>query len=132
MAHLKALMLSRPFLSRMPDQTLIIAGQAEGIGRIQVKRDGSPDRNDATYVTAYFPEHRQVSLRTEVITGAELRACWFNPRTGTAMVPEVLPNQKQMRFTPPTHAPGEDWVLVLDTVPKGYAAPGKAATNTSP
>jgi hypothetical protein len=127
MAHLKALMLSRPFLSRIPDQTLLVEGQADGIGRIQVTRDGSPGRNDATYLMAYFPEHRQVTLRTEVITGSELRTWWFNPRTGAAMTPEVLPNQKQMLFTPPTHAPGEDWVLVLDDTTNDYQAPGKAA-----
>jgi hypothetical protein len=129
MAHLKALMLSRPFLSRMPDQSLIVEGQADGIVRIQATRNGSPGRNDATYVMVYFPEPRQVTLRTESITGSELRVWWFNPRTGTVMTPEVLPNQKQMHFTPPTHAPGEDWVLVLDDAAKGYAAPGTAAAT---
>ena len=127
MAHLKALMLSRPFLSRVPDQTLIVDGQAEGLGRIQVTRDGSAAGNDATYLMAYFPAHRQVTVRTEAIRGSELRAWWFNPRTGAALAPEVLPNAQQMSFTPPTNGADEDWVLVLDDAAKNYDAPGKAA-----
>jgi hypothetical protein len=129
MTHLKALMLSRPFLSRIPDQSLIVEGQAEGIGRIQATRDGSADENDATYVMAYFPEHRQVTLRTEVVTGSDLRSWWYNPRTGSAMASEVLRKKEEMSFTPPTHAPGEDWVLVLDAAAKGYEAPGKATPS---
>ncbi|MFN9938147.1 MAG: DUF4038 domain-containing protein, partial [bacterium] len=82
MAHLKALMLSRPFLSRIPDQSLVVAGQADGLGRIQATRDGVVGGNDASYLMVYFPEHRQVTLRTEVVAGSELRAWWFNPRSG--------------------------------------------------
>jgi len=130
MAHLKSLMLSRPFLARIPDQTVVGEGQVDGIGRLQVTRDGSPGRNDATYVMAYFPAHRQVTLRTEVIPGSELRAWWFNPRTGLATAIGKLRNGKTMRFTPPPAAPGEDWVLVLDDAAKGYEAPAKTASST--
>jgi hypothetical protein len=56
-----------------------------------------------------------------------LRAWWFNPRTGAALAPEVLPNAKRMSFAPPTNDAGEDWVLVLDDAAKNYEAPGTAA-----
>lgn len=126
MKHLKALVMSRPFLTRIPDQSLVIEGQADGLGRIQVSHDGTPNQSDASYIMAYVPEHRPFTLRTETIAGSELRVWWFNPGTGEAMSPIVLPNAKRMPFTPPTMAPGEDWILVIDDAAKRYPAPGKA------
>jgi len=124
MAHLKALMLSRPFLGRVPDQSLVLAGQGDGIGRIQVTRDGSPDRNDATYLMAYFPEHRSVTLATERIGTSELHGWWFNPRTGQATSLGTRRNDLKILFAPPTDVTGEDWVLVLDDAARLYSTPG--------
>jgi hypothetical protein len=125
MAHLKALLLSRPFLSRVPEQALVLSGQGDGLGRIQATRDGGPGRKDATYLMAYFPEHRPVTFATEVIAGSELRCWWFNPRTGQATALGTRHNEKKITFAPPTSAAGEDWVLVLDDAAKRYPAPGE-------
>ena len=130
LAHLKALLLSRPVLSRVPDQALVVAGQGEAVARIQTTRDGTPGRNDATYLMAYFPEHRSVTLATEVIAAPELRGWWFNPRNGQPTALGVLRKGPQMEFTPPTQAAGEDWVLVLDAATSRYPAPGD--TNFPP
>jgi hypothetical protein len=124
LSHLKALMLSRPFLSRLPDQELMLEGQGDGLGRIQATRDGTRGRNDATYVMAYFPEHRPATIKTEKLAAAELRGWWFNPRTGKATALGAMPNRKKISFEPPTNVPGEDWVLVLDDTAKNYRAPG--------
>ena len=40
LSHLKALMLSRPFLSRLPDQELMLEGQGDGLGRIKPRGTG--------------------------------------------------------------------------------------------
>ena len=122
--HLKALVLSRPYLTRLPDQELVIEGQNDGLGRIQATRDGTQGRNDATYLMAYFPDPRRVVIRTEAIAGLELHAWWFNPRTGQVTGLGTLRNEKRMAFTPPTTGPGEDWVLVLDDAAKQYPVPG--------
>jgi len=124
LSHLKALMLSRPFLTRIPDQSLVLDGQGEGVARIQATRDGTPGQNDATYLMAYFPQHRQATLNTERIAGATLRGWWFNPRTGKVTALDTMANQKKMPFTPPTNVPGEDWVLVLDDASRNYPQPG--------
>lgn len=130
LAHLKALLVSRPFLSRLPDQALVVVGQGEAVARIQTTRDGTPGRNDATYLMAYFPEYRSVTLATRVIAGPELRGWWFNPRVGQAAALGTLRKGPTMEFTPPTQAAGDDWVLVLDDATSGYSAPG--ATPLSP
>ncbi len=62
MRHLKNLILSRPFFSRIPDQSLLlvtgqklIASDKKGGNHVQVTRDGSPGKKDATYIMAYTP-----------------------------------------------------------------------------
>lgn len=130
LAHLKALMLSRPFLSRVPDQALVVAGQGDGVSRVQVTRDATPGRSDASYLMAYFPEHREVSLATEAIAGAELHGWWFSPRTGEATPLGTLRKEPKLAFAPPTNAPGEDWVLVLDDAARRYGSPGTIAFAT--
>lgn len=124
MRHLKALMLSRPFLSRIPDQSLVVEGQGDGLARVLATRDGTPGQNDATYVMVYFPEPRQVTIRTEIIVASKVRGWWFNPRTGQVTALDTMANRQRMPFTPPTNVPGEDWVLVLDDASRNYPQPG--------
>jgi hypothetical protein len=60
----------------------------------------------------------------DAIKGARAKAWWFDPRTGQAEAIGEFETRGERRFVPPQ--PGEllDWVLVLDDVSKGYAAPG--------
>ena len=64
------------------------------------------------------------TVRMDEITGARVKAWWFNPRNGEATAIGEFPNTGEREFTPPD--PGEmlDWVLVLDDASKGYPAPG--------
>jgi hypothetical protein len=117
-------MLSRPYLSRIPDQSLVVDGQGEGLARIQATRDGSPDQNNATYLMAYVPQHRRFTINTEKLSATELRGWWFNPRTGKATALGTLRNERKRSFEPPTNVSGEDWVLVLDDAVKNYPEPG--------
>jgi hypothetical protein len=119
-------MLSRPFLARIPDQSVIAPPVPDGVARIQATRDGRPGQDDATYLMAYFPEHRRVTIATGRIAAAKLRGWWFNPRTGEATPLGEWANTKSREFEPPTRAAGEDWVLVLDDAAKAYPAPRPA------
>ncbi len=123
--HLKRLMLSRPYLTRIPDQSVIVSEPPAGIERIQVTRDGRPGQNDATYILAYFPSHHPVTLNTSRIAAATLRGWWYNPRAGEATSIGEMAKGATMRFEPPTNVEGEDWILVLDDASKKYPAPGK-------
>jgi hypothetical protein len=123
--HLKRLMLSRPYVTRIPDQSVIVSAMPEELGRIQVTRDGKVGQNDATYLLAYFPEHHAVTLSTGRIGAARLNVWWFNPRNGNATRLGERANTKTMEFEPPTRAPGEDWVLVLDDAARGFPPPGQ-------
>ena len=70
------------------------------------------------------PVGRAFKVRMEKITGAKVKAWWFNPRDGTATAIGDFDNSGEREFTLPS--PGEllDWVLVLDDADKKSSDPG--------
>jgi hypothetical protein len=125
MQHGRALMESRPFLSRIPDPTVIVTDRVPtsvpGAGRYAfvATRD-----NEGTYAMVYAPIGRPFRVRMNAIAGARVKAWWFNPRTGDATAIGTYANQGEREFTPPDRGEALDWVLVLDDESKRYAAPG--------
>ena len=115
---LRALIECRPFLSRIPDQSLLAtpAGWAESY--VCATRDAN-----GTYALIYLPTREAVTVNLDAFAGKQVRAWWYNPRTGEAtQIGTVLP-MRQVSFTPPVDGP--DWVLVLDDVAQGFDAPGE-------
>jgi hypothetical protein len=130
MQHGRALIESRPFLTRIPDQDVIVpAGVATsipGTGRyfFAATRD-----TEGTYAMVYAPVGRTFTVRMSVIKGP-VKAWWFNPRTGASTAIGSFPNTGERAFTPPDAGEMIDWVLVLDDESRGYPAPGtKAGTR---
>ncbi len=121
----RALMESRPYLTRIPDDSIIatdrVPTSVPGAGRYRfvATRD-----ERGSYAMIYAPVGRTFSVHLDKVTGARVKAWWFNPRDGHAGEIGTFPNQGVHKFTPPD--PGEmvDWVLVLDDAAKGYPAPG--------
>jgi len=126
MQHAKHLLLSRPFLTRVPDDSVIVPDRVPssvpGAGRYRfvATRD-----TDGTYAMVYVPVGRNFNVRMDVIRGKTVRAWWFNPRNGTAYRIGEFSNTGQREFIPPD--PGEylDWVLVLDDAVRNYPPPGQ-------
>ncbi len=123
--YLKRLMLNRPYLTRIPDQSLLLSEQTAPVEHIQITRDGTLDGKNATYLFAYFPAHRRVELDTSRISGETLRVWWMNPRTGECSDGVECANAQKMTFEPKTNAEGEDWVLIVDDASKHYPPPLK-------
>lgn len=129
MQHLRALMESRPFLTRIPDQ-----GRVNDVGtdtdHVQVTRDGTEGKRDATTILVYLPIMREVRIDTSVLAGERLRSWWFDPRTGRARLIGETPNTgsyerpAEQRIQPGDGGP--DWVLVIDDAAKNYPLPGRA------
>ena len=126
MQHGKNLILSRPFLTRVPDDSVIVTDRVPtsvpGAGRYRfvATRDAG-----GSYAMVYVPVGRTFKVRMGKITGAKVKAWWFNPRTGTAEAIGDFPNTGERAFTPPQ--PGEqlDWILVLDDAAKNFPGPGR-------
>ena len=125
MRHGRALIESRPFLTRIPADDVIVAGPVPtsmpGAGRYRfvATRDA-----DGTYAMVYAPIGRRFTVRMDAIKGAKVKAWWFDPRTGRATDAGMFTNAGEREFAPPD--PGEllDWVLVLDDAARNYPPPG--------
>jgi hypothetical protein len=116
---------SRPFLTRVPDDSILVTDRVPtsvpGAGRYRfvATRD-----SEGTYAMVYAPVGRRFAVRMDVITGATVRAWWFNPRDGQAREIGTFANRDEREFTPPDAGEMLDWVLVLDDVARQYPAPG--------
>lgn len=130
MRHLRALVESRPFLTRIPDQSLV-NDVGTDTDHVQVARDGTAGKSDATTILVYLPIMREVRIDTSVIAGDRLRSWWFDPRTGQArLIGESLNAQKYTWPKAQRIRPGEggpDWVLVIDDARRNYGPPGRGA-----
>ena len=126
MKHGRRLMESRPYLTRIPDDSLIVPAAVDmavpGAGTRRFK--GTRD-SDGSYAMIYTPVGRPFEVKHGLVKGDRLRVWWFNPRTGKADVAGDIPNVAPLRFTPPDRGELTDWVLVLDDVSKGYGRPGE-------
>lgn len=111
MQYVRALLESRPFLSRVPDQSLLVSAPGKGAEHVQATRDAN-----GSYAFVYLPTGRPVKVDVRELSGPRLRVAWFDPRTGTTRASGECTNDQPREFTPPSHGPGHDWVLVLDNV----------------
>jgi Protein of unknown function (DUF4038)/Putative collagen-binding domain of a collagenase len=123
--YIKALLYSHPYLARIPDQGIVLAGQGGDIfTRVQATRDGTPGQNDATYIMAYLSAPRAVTLNTAVVSARTLKAYWFSPATCLSEpIAEHFPNSGRLTLEPRPR--GEDWVIVIEAADKKYPRPRK-------
>jgi len=115
--HARRLLESRPFLTRVPDQSLIASAPGKGGDHVQATRD-----EKGTYALVYVPSGKPVTIDLAKLSGEKLVARWFDPRTAKAKEGETFARAGKKAFTPPEGGP--DWVLVLDDEAKRYPVPG--------
>ena len=122
----RRLIESRPFLTRIPDDSLIVPEQVQtsvpgaGSRRYVATRD-----TDGTYAMVYAPIGRPFSVKMDKLKGSTIKAWWFNPRNGEAKANGEFQNKGTQRFSPPDAGELLDWVLVLDDASKNYPPPGQ-------
>ncbi|MBS0265006.1 MAG: glycoside hydrolase family 140 protein [Planctomycetes bacterium] len=128
MIHGRRLIESRPFLTRIPDDSVLVtdrvATSVPGAGRCRfvATRDSA-----GSYAMVYAPIGRAFKVRMDKINGEKVKAWWFNPRTGNAAAIGEFVNTGEREFAP--NDPGEhlDWVLVLDDAARNFPPPGQIA-----
>ncbi len=125
MQHGRALIESRPFLARVPDDSVIVTDRVPtsvpgtGTRHFAATRDES-----GSYAMVYAPVGRKFSVNMSKLTGAKVKAWWFNPRDGSAQAIGEFSNSGEREFNPPTPGEALDWVLVLDDAAKNFPEPG--------
>jgi len=108
--YLKKLMLSRPYFERVPDQQLIAGDAGTKYNWLAATRGNN-------YAFIYTYNGRNIKIVMGRITGAKVKASWYNPRNGSATPAGEFPNKGILEFNPPGQpANGNDWVLILDSV----------------
>ncbi|MBA7665175.1 hypothetical protein ES703_73244 [subsurface metagenome] len=110
MIHLKNLILSRPFLERIPDQSLIAGFKGERYDYMVATRG-----NDYAFIYNYTGRNMCIVLGK--IDGRRIKASWYDPRQGRWQEIGELENTGAHEFNPPGEQKnGNDWVLVLDRI----------------
>lgn len=108
MQHLRALIESRDFLSRVPDQR-VLANAGEGADHaVATIGDG--------YAMVYTPTGKPLTVNLRRGRARFWYVSWFNPRNGEWKKAGEVDGKQDASFTPPgTPGRGNDWVLVLDS-----------------
>ena len=115
--HARRLLESRPFLSRVPDNSLIGPAYFPETDYVVATRgDG--------YAFIYFPTGSAADIITDKMGAESINAYWFDPHTGKSDFIEKIPGKGKRKFTPPSNGRGNDWILVLDDASKNFKAPG--------
>lgn len=117
--YLRQLMESRPLTGRIPDPSIIVAGQGEKGEYMTAFRDSL-----GRYLMVYFPEGKTATIHTASLPGKKIRLSWFNPRTGKTEATWKTPHAGTVTLTPPTTGGTNDWVLVADNTSSRFKAPG--------
>jgi hypothetical protein len=119
MQHLRALIESRPFLARVPDQSLVVDALS------------GPDHIASTrgedYAFIYSGRGRAFTARLGKISGTHVTAWSFNPRNGFAEKIGTFENAGTREFVPHVRGGlGTDTVIVLDDASKSFPPPGSS------
>lgn len=107
MGYLRELMLSRPYQSRIPDQSIILSPIGTGKTHIRATRD-----SNGRYALIYLPVNQPVTVALDWLASDTAQLSWFNPRTGTISTDTIVSTTHPVTKTPP--GGDEDWVLVID------------------
>lgn len=119
--HLKNLMLSRPLLTRIPDQSMVLTPQQDDENYVAATRD-----ENGSYAMIYFPTGQQTQIDFSKLNGETLKTWWYDPRTGNAFEGSPIDKTDDTTITPPTSGKGNDWVLVADGSQNSFDAPGSS------
>lgn len=119
MKHLKNLMLSRPFLSRIPDQSMVLSKQEDDETYVIATRD-----SEGSYAMIYFPTGKTIELDLTSLNGDMVSGWWYDTRTGVSFQAASYPTDKMVDIMPPSQGKGNDWVLVLDAQESHFGRPG--------
>jgi hypothetical protein len=108
MRYLRQLMTSVAFLSRIPDQDVIVGDPGRGGDHARATRDAG-----GRYIMVYLPTGLPVDISMKSLSRPRAAIEWFNPREGSRQPAGIVDTRETRRFRPPTSGKGQDWVLMI-------------------
>ncbi len=128
MQHIRHLIESRPMRERRPDNSMLTGNQEHD-------KNYTPVIRGKGYAFLYLPTGIPVDVELGHLTGEQIKAWWFDPRSGESIAIGSFNNKGHRHFDPPGISEeftwlqtgrGCDWVLVLDDKNRGFSVPGKS------
>jgi hypothetical protein len=108
--HLKNLMLSKAYFSRIPDYEMVTSKQEDDEHFVIATRD-----RDGTYAMIYFPTGKSVEVDFSKLKNKTLKGNWYDPRTGVSFpYSGVVLTKGNNLIKAPSSGKGQDWVLVVE------------------
>ncbi len=113
MGHLRRLMHSFPYLTRIPDQSLLVAPSLERAQHPRATRDSA-----GRYALVYMPWRGTVEVDLRVLAADTFSVAWFDPREGTTQRIADAVRGPRLRFTTPggLNTAIADWVLIITSL----------------
>ena len=118
MQHLKKLMLSRPYYTRIDGQHILLSAPGKDYTDLVYATIDS----QGSYAMVYLPQNKPVTISLKNISGDVKNVWWYNPRNGEAAKAKNLNGKGKVTLRPP--ADGKDWVIIIDDAQKKFPAPG--------
>lgn len=114
LTHVRRLFESRAWQTLAPDAQLITDSRKDAPVTVARAPDGS-------FAVVYVPGPRNLTVHARRMSGKQVTAWWWDPRTGQARPAGLMATTGNL----PLVTPGpEDWVLVLDDAARKLPAPG--------
>lgn len=130
MQHGRKLIESRPFLTRIPDDSVVVAQRvATSVPGAGSRQFVATRDSQGSFAMVYAPVGRAFKVRMDKISGQRVNAWWYDPRTGKAESIGVFDNRGERQFSPPNPGEALDWVLVLDDASRDFPPPGETKKN---
>ena len=68
----------RPWYKLVPAQSVLASAEGKGSDRVVAAR-----AEDGSFVLAYLPTGKPVSIKMDKLSGKSVKARWYDPRKGT-------------------------------------------------
>jgi Protein of unknown function (DUF4038)/Putative collagen-binding domain of a collagenase len=130
--HARALLESRPFLTRMPDDSLIVAANVpNGVPGAGTKFMNATRSMEGAYGMIYSATSRSYLLDPQSLSGGFFQFWWFNPRDGGHVDLGVFRRSSLIEVTPPFKGEDLDWILVIDDTVQDFPPPGSGKVHST-
>ncbi len=117
--YLRKLIESRPYVDRVPDQSIILEGQ----GTENAEYAAAFKDEKGRYLMVYLPVGKKVVISTTSIPSKKISAWWFNPKNAATTHIGTMSNNGKVSIRPPALGKGNDWVLVIDNDDENFETP---------
>lgn len=108
MQHAKALMESRPFEGRVPDQSIVAPDQGKGTDQAFALCGGD-------YAFVYVPSGREIAVDLSAFGDVKIRLSWFDPCTGETTAMDTVAESRPTTIEAPESGREADWVLIVES-----------------